>query len=242
MDIAGRSALVTGGSEGLGAALAQALASAGARVVVVARTHERLERVVEEMRGSGGEAHAIVADVGDKHAIARIAASAATLIGPVDILVNAASTLGPVPLRALMDTECEDLERVLEVNVFGPFRLIKAVAGSMVLRGTGLVLDISSDAAVEPYEGWGAYGLSKAALDHLTRTFAAELESTGVRFVAIDPGEMDTRMHADALPGADRTTLADPRDVSRRILDIVARPDRAPSGARVLAQGWEVSR
>jgi NAD(P)-dependent dehydrogenase (short-subunit alcohol dehydrogenase family) len=241
MNIKGTSVLITGGSEGLGRALALAVASAGARVVAVARTAERLDRVIEEIRSRGGEAHALVADVGDKHAIGRIAASAAALVGPIDILINAASTLGPVPLRGLMDTDCEDLERVLQVNLLGPFRLIKAVAGSMVLRRKGLVIDVSSDAAVEAYESWGAYGLSKAALDHLTRTFATELAQTGVRFLAIDPGEMDTRMHADALPDADRTTLADPADVARRILEVVAHPERAPSGARVLAQGWEVT-
>jgi NAD(P)-dependent dehydrogenase (short-subunit alcohol dehydrogenase family) len=241
MQIHETSAIVTGGSEGLGRALALELARRGARVVIVARTAERLAGVVEEIRRAGGEAHAIVADVGDKHAIGRIAAAAAVLVGPIDLLVNAASTLGPVPLRPLLDTDCEDLEHVRAVNVVGPFRLIKAIVGSMIARGRGLVIDISSDAAVEAYPEWGAYGLSKAALDHLTRTFAAELERTSVRLWAIDPGEMDTRMHADAMPDADRATLTNPADVARRIVGLVERAGEVPSGTRLLAQSEAVA-
>ena len=89
---------------------------------------------------------------------------------------------------------------MLNVNLVGPFRLTKVIAGSMALRGRGLVITISSDAAIEAYSGWGSYGISKAALDHMTRIFAAELHDVGVRFVSIDPGEMDTKMHADAIP------------------------------------------
>ena len=241
MQVRETSAIVTGGSEGLGRALALELARRGARVAIVARTAERLERVVEEIREAGGEAHAIVADVGDKHAIGRIAATAAALVGPIDLLVNAASTLGPVPLRPLLDTDCEDLERVLAVNVVGAFRLIKATVGSMLVRGRGLIIDVSSDAAVEAYPEWGAYGLSKAALDHLTRTFAAELEGTPVRLWSIDPGEMDTRMHAEALPEADRSTLADPADVARTIVALIERAREIPSGTRLLAQSVEVA-
>ena len=150
--------------------------------------------------------------------------------------------MGPIPLRFLLDTECEDLERVLQVNVVGPFRLTKIVAGSMALRGRGVVLNVSSDAGVEAYPTWGGYGLSKAALDHLTRTFAAELEGTGVRFLSVDPGDMNTRMHHDAVPDADPSTLADPADVAERIAGMIADTNRAPSGARLVAPTWEVRR
>src|SRR6185369_17167166 len=117
---------------------------------------------------------------------------------------NNASTLGPVPLRLLLDTDCEDLEQALAVNLVGPFRLTKVVLGQMVLRGRGLVVNVTSDAALEAYPRWGAYGASKAALEQLGRVWAAELQETGVRVLAVDPGEMDTRMHADAIPDADR--------------------------------------
>jgi NAD(P)-dependent dehydrogenase (short-subunit alcohol dehydrogenase family) len=226
------SVLITGASKGLGRALAEELAGQGARVVLVARGREEVERAAREIRASGGEAHALAYDVADKEAAHKIAGAAAALVGPIDVLVHNASTLGPVPMPMLLDTACEDLAAVLETNLVGPFRLTKIVAGSMLLRERGTVLFVSSDAAVEAYAGWGAYSVSKAAADHLARVFAAELPS--VRFVSIDPGEMDTEMHAAALPDADRATLARPADVARRIASLVRRAD-VPSGSRIAA-------
>jgi NAD(P)-dependent dehydrogenase (short-subunit alcohol dehydrogenase family) len=186
--------------------------------------------------GNGGEAHALAFDVGDKEAVHRIAGAAAALVGNIDIVVHAASTLGPLPMPLLLDTDCEDLEQVLAVNVLGPFRLTKALAGPMVLRQRGTVLFVSSDAAVSAYSGWGSYGVSKAAQDHLARSFAAELDP--VRFLAVDPGEMDTKMHADAMPDADRSTLASPADVAARLVTILRTPSIA-NGARVLASDFQ---
>lgn len=238
MDVRGASALVTGASRGLGAAVARRLATAGARVALVARGEAELARVVEGIRAAGGVAHGITADVGDKHAAHAIAGAAAALVGPVDLLVQAASTLGHVPLRLLLDTDCEALEEALQVNVVGPLRLAKLVVGPMVLRGKGLVVHVTSDASVEAYPRWGAYGASKAALDHLGRILGAELEGTGVRVVTVDPGEMRTRMHADAIPEADPSTLLDPDVVAARILRLVAGADGLPNGARVQASTW----
>src|SRR3954469_14178219 len=214
----GPAALVTGGSRGLGRALGLALATAGFRVALVARERGPLDQVVAEIRARGGRAHGIAVDIADREAIAAIAGQAAALEGPIDLLINNASTLGPVPLRLLLDTDCEDLSRALEVNLVAPFRLTKALAGSLVLRGRGTIVNISSDAAVEAYPRWGAYGASKAALDHLGRILAAELDDTGVRVLTIDPGEMNTRMHADAIPDADPAGLADPDRVATRIV------------------------
>ncbi|HVT09980.1 MAG TPA: SDR family oxidoreductase [Polyangia bacterium] len=228
-----QTAIVTGGSRGLGQALGVALAAAGARVVLVARHAAPLQETVDTIRRAGGEAHAIVADVADIDAAAAVAGQAAALAGPADILINNASTLGPVPLRPLLDTDCEDLQRALAVNLVGPFRLTKAIAGPMVLRGSGTILNVTSDAATEPYPGWGAYGASKAALEQLSRVWAAELEETGVRVLTVDPGEMDTLMHAQAMPDADRAALADPDQVAARIVRLLADPAQAPSGARV---------
>jgi len=231
--VAGRNVLITGGSRGLGRALGLALARAGARVVLVARHAGELADVVAEIRAAGGEAHAIVADVADKNAAHAIAGQAAAAVGSIDVLVNNASTLGPVPLRLLLDTDCEDLDRALAVNLVGPFRLTKAVAGPMVLRGGGTIVNVTSDAATEAYERWGAYGASKAALEQLGRVWAAELAGTGVRVVTVDPGEMDTRMHADAIPDANRAELADPARVANEIVALLqAEPGPAP-GARV---------
>jgi len=233
-------AVVTGGSRGLGRALGQSLAAAGARVVLVARDRGPLEEAVAAIRARGGQAHGVAADVGDLDAAFAIAGQAAALIGPVDLLINNASTLGPTPLRLLLDTDCEDLSRALAVNLVGPFRLTKAIAGSMVMRGQGTIVNISSDAAVEAYERWGAYGASKAALDHLTRTWAAELSGTGVRALAIDPGEMNTAMHAQAMPDADPATLADPARVAAQIVAWLAASPQAPSGTRAVVRAGGV--
>lgn len=234
-------ALITGAGRGLGRALALQLAARGVKVVLVARSRQDLDAVVAEIRSTGGEAHAIVADVADKQSTYPVAHQAAALVGPIDLLVHNASSLGPTPLRLLLDSECEDLEAVLATNLVGPFRLSKVIVGSMALRGRGVVVHISSDAAVEPYPTWGFYSVSKAALDHLGRIWAAELAGTGVRVLSVDPGEMDTVMHAAAIPKADRTTLADPAVVADKILAMIDDPARAPAGTRQSASSWEVS-
>ncbi len=238
LSLRGAAALITGASRGLGRALAEALAERGARVVLVARASSALEEAVASIRSRGGEAHGIAADVGDKRSIHRITGRASALVGPLDLLINNASTLGPTPLRPLLDTECEDLERTLAVNLVGPFRLTKVVAGSMALRGRGVVVNISSDAATEAYPEWGGYAVSKAALDHLTRVWAAELGERGVRMLAVDPGEMATAMHAAAIPAADPETLARPESVAASILAMIGDAGAAPNGARLSAPQW----
>ncbi|HEY0476983.1 MAG TPA: SDR family oxidoreductase [Kofleriaceae bacterium] len=241
MNIQGQGALVTGASRGLGRALAEQLAARGARVALVARGAGPLGDVVAAIRGRGGDAHAIAADLSDKDAIHRIAGQAQGLVGEIAIAIHNASTLGPTPLRLLLDTECEDLAAVLEANLIGPFRLTKVLAGAMAIRGAGVIVHISSDAAVEPYPRWGAYGVSKAAQDHLSRILAAELDGTGVRVLAVDPGEMDTAMHAAAIPDADRQALQPPAQVAARIVQMIEDDARAPSGARLVAPRWEAT-
>jgi NAD(P)-dependent dehydrogenase (short-subunit alcohol dehydrogenase family) len=230
-------ALITGASRGLGRALAEQLAARGWSVVLVARDAGPLTDVVAGIRARGGVAHAVTGDIADKDAIHRIAGQAQALVGEIDLLVHNASTLGAVPLRLLLDTECEDLAAVLETNLVGPFRLTKVIAGAMALRGAGTIIHISSDAAVEAYPRWGAYGIAKAAQDHLSRVLAAELADIGVRVLAVDPGEMDTRMHADAVPDADRATLQQPADVAKKLVALVE--STVASGARIALPGWQ---
>ncbi len=238
-NIKNTAALVTGASRGLGRALAIELAQAGARVVLVARGEAALAEVVREIRAAGGSAHALAGDVGDKQAAHRLAGAAAALVGPIELLIHNASTLGPTPLRLLLDTDCEDLGAVLETNLIGPFRLTKIIAGAMALRGQGTIVHVSSDAAVSAYPRWGSYGVSKAAQDHLSRILAAELDGTGVRVLAVDPGEMDTAMHRDAIPEADPATLARPALVAATLVALLRSQDpRAASGARVEASSW----
>jgi NAD(P)-dependent dehydrogenase (short-subunit alcohol dehydrogenase family) len=237
MDWRDKGVVITGGSKGLGRALAGELAQRGARLVLVARGRERLEAAANEIRARGGEAHALAFDVGDKNAIYPLAGAAQALLGRVDAVIHAASALGASPLRPLADTDCEDLERALAVNLVGPFRLTKALLGPMALAGEGLVVHVTSDASVEGYPTWGAYGVSKAAFDHLARVWAAEMAPFGVRFLSVDPGDMDTDLHAEAVPDADRTELQDPVEVARRFALLLERAETIDSGDRVrLAQ------
>jgi NAD(P)-dependent dehydrogenase (short-subunit alcohol dehydrogenase family) len=214
---------VTGGTSGLGLALVRNLTQRGARVAFVARHRDDVERVARETGAIG-----IVGDVSRKDDIYPIATQIVGNLGGLDVLVNNASALGPVPLALLADTECEDFQAALETNVLGPFRLTKALLGALAASAregnSPRVLNISSDAAVNPYARWGAYGASKAALHHMTRIWDEELAAEGIRFLSRDPGDMDTPLHAIAVPDADRASLKRPEDAARELADLVAPP------------------
>ena len=226
---------VTGGTSGLGLALVRELLSRGARVSFVARTRERVQSVTREHAG----AHGVVGDVSSKEDIYPVALQVVGELGGLDVLVNNASDLGPVPLAMLSDTECEDLERAFATNVLGPFRLTKALMGALAAsarEGRGaVVLNVSSDAAVNPYPGWGAYGASKAALHHLSHIWGEEHAADGVRFLSLDPGDMDTPMHAAAIPDADPATLKRPEQAARELVEAIAAalPSRVAHGAPI---------
>lgn len=212
-----RRVVVTGGTSGLGLALARALVSRGARVGIVARTRARVLEVARESERIVG----VTGDVARKEDVHPIAMQLVGQLGGVDVLVNNASSLGPVPLRELADTECEELEAALAANVLGPHRLTRALLGPL-LEARGVVVNVSSDAAVNAYAGWGAYSASKAALLHATKIWDAEMRERGVRFVSFDPGDMDTPMHAAALPDADPATLKRPAESAEELLATIA--------------------
>jgi NAD(P)-dependent dehydrogenase (short-subunit alcohol dehydrogenase family) len=220
--LSGLRVAVTGGTSGLGLALVRQLQHAGAKVAFVARDGERVFRAEQRFPGT----HGIVGDVSRKDETHRIALQVTAALGGLDVLINNASTLGPVPLVPLADTECEDLEAALATNVLGPFRLTKALLGALAASarqgGTALVVNVSSDAAVSAYANWGAYGASKAALAHMSRIWDEELRVHGVHVLAHDPGDMDTPMHAQALPDADRSALKSPALAAGELLDRVA--------------------
>jgi NAD(P)-dependent dehydrogenase (short-subunit alcohol dehydrogenase family) len=209
-DLAGRRIAITGGTSGLGLALVREWSARGAAVAFVARTPGSVERIARDIPGAAG----IVGDVSKKTDIHPIALQILGRLGGLDVLVNNASSLGPVPLALLADTECEDFETALATNLLGPFRLTRAVLGALrasAAEGRGaVVLNISSDAAVTPYSHWGAYGASKAALQHMSAIWRDELRDEGIGVLALDPGDMDTPLHALAIPDADPSTLRKP--------------------------------
>ena len=213
--------LVTGGTSGLGLALVHAFHERGADVAFIARTRDRVDNLARRLPGTLG----IPGDVTDKDAIDPIALQVLGWRGGLDVLINNASSLGPVPLAPLADTACEDFALALETNVLGPFRLTKALLGGLAAsarEGRGaVVVNVSSDAAINAYANWGAYGASKAALRQMTRIFDEELRSLGVRFLSIDPGDMDTPLHAVAVPDADPRDLIAPADAARTLFDAI---------------------
>jgi len=215
MNLKNKNVVITGGSSGLGRELARVFSEKCAQVAIIARGEEALLKTACEIYG----VIPIVGDVSQKNAIYPLVGEIESKLGSVDILIHAASALGTTPLKLLMDTDCEDFESVLQTNLLGPFRLTKALGATMLLRDQGVVVNISSDAAISAYPKWGAYGVSKAALDHLTRIFAAELPT--LKFLAIDPGDMRTPLHFAAVPNADPSQLRDPADSARAIVALL---------------------
>ncbi|MFP3901249.1 MAG: SDR family oxidoreductase [Acidimicrobiia bacterium] len=214
-------AIITGGSRGLGRALAEDLVQDGWQVVIDGRDGEALGRAASEM---GAGAHAVVGDVADGAHRAELVASARAL-GGLELLVNNASLLGASPLPRLRDHPLDTLEGVYRVNVVAPLGLVQLTLPLLVGSG-GAVVNVTSDAAVEAYEGWGGYGSSKAALEQLSRILAAE--EPEVRVWWFDPGDMRTRMHAEAFPGEDISDRPEPAAVVPALRRLLA--ERPPSG------------
>ena len=210
-----KTAIVTGASRGLGLALARSLADDGFRLVLDARGAAALERAAREL-GRRTEVHAIAGDVADpahREALVRAAGDR------VDVVVNNASALGPSPLPGLADYPLDALRHVVEVDVVAPLALVQLVLPRLVPGGR--IVNVSSDAAVDAYPGWGGYGAAKAALDHVSAVLGEE--HPGLRVYAVDPGDMRTQMHQEAFPG---------EDISDRPL-----PEASVPGLRALIDG-----
>jgi NAD(P)-dependent dehydrogenase (short-subunit alcohol dehydrogenase family) len=218
-------ALITGASAGLGRALALELAKQNWTLTVDARNPEPLQRVADELAALT-DIRAVPGDVADPaHRAALVAAAAEQ--SPVDLLVNNASDLGGSPLPRLRDLEAAAYQRLWQVNVLAPQQLIRALLPQ--LRPNAVIVSISSDAGAEHYEGWGGYGSSKAALDHLTATWAVEEPS--FTWYSIDPGDMRTEMHQAAYPGEDISDRPEPEAVVPRLVELVT--SGRPSGRYV---------
>jgi NAD(P)-dependent dehydrogenase (short-subunit alcohol dehydrogenase family) len=206
-------AIVTGASRGLGLALARELAARGWRLMIDARGADALERARAEL-AARTTVDALVGDVSDpRHRAALVTAAG----DRVDLLVNNASRLGPSPQPPLHAYPLDELERVYAVNVIAPLALAQL---ALPLMGDGaMILNVTSDAAVEVYEGWGGYGSSKAALEQLTRVLA--VEHPQLRIHAVDPGDMRTHMHQDAFPGEDISDRPPPEESVPGLLALI---------------------
>jgi NAD(P)-dependent dehydrogenase (short-subunit alcohol dehydrogenase family) len=237
-----RVALITGASRGLGLAIARRYAQQGVELVLTARDGRALAAAAEGLHQLAPVV-VVPGDVADPgHAHALIDAGMRRF-GAIDVLINNASALGPTPLPSLDAFPVEALDELFRVNVAAPLTLIQGVLPGMVARGRGVIINVTSDAAVEAYPGWGGYGASKAALEQLTRVLAAELAGgpgAGVRVYAVDPGDMDTAMHRAADPGADTSQLAQPEAVAPAFLRFLWEPLPEPgryTAAALLAAG-----
>jgi len=203
-----RVALITGASQGLGLALAEALADDGWALVIDARRADRLEPVASAL-AERTPVVAIPGDVTDPKHRAQLV-EAVHEIGRLDLLVNNASTLGESPLPALADIDLDVFRRVYEVNVVAPLALTQDLL-DVLAASTATIVNVTSDAGVEAYKGWGGYGSSKAALEHLSAILAAE--QPNLRVLVVDPGDMRTEMHQDAFPGEDISDRPLPAEV-----------------------------
>lgn len=231
--------LITGGSRGLGKALAKAFADEGARIVIAARNPDTLEAGRREIESLGGEVLALAADMTQPADISRVVTAAIERFGRIDVLINSAGTLGPTPRPSLLDTDPDALLETFRVNTAGPLRVTRAVLPHMLKQDEGLVINVTSDAARGAYPEWGAYGASKAALELIGLTWAAELEGTGVRVVNVDPGDLQTDMQQAAFPGEDISDRALPESAAPAFVWLAAEAGSYVSGERVQAQEFK---
>lgn len=217
-----RVALITGASQGLGLEIARRYAPLGMRLILTARGRAALEQAAGELSRIT-DVLSLAGDVADAAHVERLVEAGLERFGHIDVLVNNASELGPSPMPELEQLNTDTFERILQVNVVGPLRLIQLVLPGMRQRGDGLIVNVTSDAGVEAYPTWGGYGTSKAALEHLSRVLAAELDGSGVRVLVVDPGDMDTAMHRLAEPGLDLAHLPTPDRVAPAFVQLLAK-------------------
>lgn len=232
----GRTAMITGASRGLGAALAVAFAARGANLSICARDADLLADTAERIRDLGGHCVAMGVDVTDAAGVAAWVAATAREIGPPSVLVNNASILGPrAPLNGY---PLETWREVLEVNLTGAFVVTAAVLPYLLDAGEGSIINVSSGAAVVPRAGWGAYSVSKHALEGWSMNLAKELEGSGTRVNVVDPGAMRTEMRAAAYPAEDPAILRQPHEKTGVFLWLASDQTRNVTGRRFRADDW----
>jgi NAD(P)-dependent dehydrogenase (short-subunit alcohol dehydrogenase family) len=225
-------ALITGASRGLGLEVARAYARRGLRLIMTARGETALQQATDELSLTT-EVVALTGDVADTHHAESLVREGLKRFGRIDVLINNASELGPSPMPELEHLPIDAFKDILRANVVAPLQLSQLVLPSMRARGSGLIINVTSDAGVQAYPTWGGYGASKAALEHLSRVLAAELAGTGVRVFVVDPGDMNTDMHRAAEPGVDLSHLPTPDAVAPAFVGLL---DETAAFARFEAQ------
>ncbi|MGH7395671.1 MAG: SDR family NAD(P)-dependent oxidoreductase [Candidatus Methylomirabilales bacterium] len=234
--LAGRVALITGASQGIGHAVAAAFATEGAALALCARRPGPLERVVAALTGQGADVLALPADVGRPADIAALAEAVRRRFGRLHVLVNNASLLGPmVPLA---EYPPEAWETVLAVNLTGPFLLTQACLPLLRAAGGGSVINVSSGVGRAARKGWGAYAVSKFGLEGLTQVLADELREEGIRVNAVNPGGTRTAMRAAAVPREDPGTLPTPEVIAPVFLYLASEASRGVTGKSLDARDW----
>lgn len=230
--------MITGASKGLGEALSLAFAKVGAKLAICSRSEERLLKVKEQAEALGAEVLAVSADMSQSRDVERFVSITEDYFGKIDVLINNASILGPSPMPFLLDYPEDEFAEVVRVNAVSAFLVTKRVLPGMLERDLGSIINVTSEAGHVGYAGWGAYGISKFAVEGLTQTWADELKGTNVQINMIDPGEMDTEMHRLAVPDCDYP-LAKPEDVVNTFITLASEPAKGISGQRFEAQKEE---
>ncbi|MBT2725610.1 SDR family oxidoreductase [Bacillus sp. ISL-75] len=230
--------MITGASKGLSRALTLSFAKEGAKLTICSRSAKGLLTVKEEAENLGAEVLAVTADISKSRDVERFVAMTEEAYGHIDVLINNASILGPSPMPMLLDYPEEDFAEVLRVNAVSPFLVTRRVIPGMLERNEGSIINVTSEAGHTGYVGWGAYGISKFAVEGLTQTWADELSETNVRVNMVDPGEMDTEMHQLAVPNCDYP-LAKPEDVVDIFLYLASDKSVGINGQRFEAQSEE---
>lgn len=232
-------AVVTGASRGIGRAAALALAEAGTHVVAVARTQGGLEELDDQIKAATGQSATLVPmDIAEGDGLDQLGLALHQRFARLDILVHAAAILGP--LTPVSHLEPKHWDRVMAVNVTASYRIIRSFEPLLRASEAGRAIFLTSGVASQPKAFWGPYGISKAALENMVRTWADELEQTQVRAVLLSPGPMRTKMRAEAMPGEDPSTLPDPSEIGPLIVEL-AQADLGLPKATVAFREWKTA-
>ncbi|MED1862588.1 SDR family NAD(P)-dependent oxidoreductase [Fictibacillus nanhaiensis] len=231
--------MITGASKGLGKALSLYFAGEGYDLAICARNGDALQSVKKVAIQLGADVLAIEADMSKSKDVERFVALTEEHFGAIDVLINNASIIGPSPIPYLLDYPEQDFEDVLRVNTIGPFLVTRRVLPIMLQKQQGSIINITSEAGATGYAGWGAYGISKFALEGLTETWADEVSESGVRVNMVDPGEMDTEMHEQAVPDCDYE-LAKPEDLTAVFGYLASDASSLITGKRFEAQKFQL--